>query len=488
MSAVFPIDKFDELLMLGRFKVYYQPIVHVASGRLCGYEALTHWLDPPRGLLPPSKFIAQLEEARLIHKLDAFVVDNVCQGIRYGLDRNVATVPVSINLSEIDFELSNVPELVADAIRKYDIPRGSLNIEIKESALCGDRKAPVVDGLQKMREMGCEIWIDNFARKQSPLNVLEAFRPDLLKIDIQFLRNFHSDAYSQILLKNIMNMIKEMGLRTLMVGVADEEVVNFLRQVNCEKAQGYYFGEPVPLEQTRHLTRPPEDEETRRYYNSIGRVNLLSQTPMQTIRFDEVDIGLLNRMPLAIVEFDGAKFNFIMFNESFRNAFSALGSSPEEVFNNHSLPFAIRIHNNAQQAIRSDEERVQDFVTSDGFSNVRLRGSRSIPRRKRRRCWRWSSTSAPIRIASANKKRKPSCDSSTRSTVASTFGVSTAPKSRTFISTPRGTAKVLSPAVSSNRSKILRSETFTPRIGASSSTSSMFTRSTTDYGRSAAIT
>ena len=373
MSSNFPINKFDEILMLGRFKVYYQPIVHVASGRLCGYEALTHWLDPPNGLLPPSKFIARLEEARLIHKLDAFMIDNVCQGIRYGLDRHVLTVPVSINLSELDFELADMPSLVAGLLEKYKIPRGSLNVEIKESALCGARKEIVIDALQKFRDMGFEIWIDNFARQQSPLNVLEAFRPDLLKIDIQFLRNFHSDAYSQILLKNIMNMIKEMGLRTLMVGVADEAVVNFLRQVNCEKAQGFYFGEPVPLEQTRHLTRRPEDEETRRYYNSIGRVNLLSQTPMQTIALDEVDIGLLNRMPLAIIEFDGAKFNFIMFNESFRNAFSALGSTPEEVFNNRSLPFAIRLNNNAQQVIRNDEERVQDFVTSDGFSNIRLR-------------------------------------------------------------------------------------------------------------------
>ena len=241
MASVFPINKFDEILMLGRFKVYYQPIVHVASGRLCGYEALTHWLDPPHGLLPPSKFIAQLESARLIHKLDAFVIDNVCQGIRYGLDRHVATVPISINLSELDFELSDMPSIISNVIDKYDIPRGSLNIEIKESALCGERKHIIVDALQKFRDMGFEIWIDNFARQQSPLNVLEAFRPDLLKIDIQFLRNFHSDAYSQILLKNIMNMIKEMGLRTLMVGVADEEVVNFLRQVNCEKAQGFYW-------------------------------------------------------------------------------------------------------------------------------------------------------------------------------------------------------------------------------------------------------
>ena len=373
MSSMFPVNQFNEILMLGRFKVYYQPIVHVASGRLCGYEALTHWLDPPRGLLPPSNFIAQLEEARLIHKLDAFMIDNVCQGVRYGLDRNVTTVPISINLSEIDFELSDMPSIIAKTIEKYNIPRGSLNIEIKESALCGDRKAGVVDGLQKLREMGCEIWIDNFARKQSPLNVLEAFRPDLVKIDIQFLRKFHSDAHSQILLKNIMNMIKEMGLRTLMVGVADEDVVKFLRLVNCEKAQGFYFGEPVPLEQTRHLTRRPEDEDTRRYYNSIGRVNLLSQTPLQTIAFDEVDIGVINRLPMAIIEFDGAKFDFIMFNESFRNAFGALGASPEEVFNNRTLPFAIRIHNTAQQVARSDDERVQDFVTSDGFSNVRLR-------------------------------------------------------------------------------------------------------------------
>ena len=377
MSGEVLIKNFNEILMLGRFKVYYQPIVHVASGRLCGYEALTHWLDPNFGLLPPSKFITALEEARLIHKLDAFMIDNVCQGIRYGLERNVVTVPVSINLSELDFELEDMPALVAKMIAKYDLPRGTINIEIKESAFCGSRKERVIDGLNKFREMGCEIWIDNFARDHSPLTVLEAFRPDLLKIDISFLRNFHSDAYSHILLKNVMNMIKEMGLRTLMVGVADEEVVKFLLQVNCEKAQGYYFGEPVPLEQTRHLTRAPEDDDTRQYYNSIGRVNLLSQTPMQTIRFDEIDIESPNRMPLAIIEFNGTKFHFLMYNDSFRNAFKSLGTSdasePEDVFNNRKLPFAIRIHNNAQQVMRDDAEHVQDFVTSEGFSNIRLR-------------------------------------------------------------------------------------------------------------------
>ena len=377
MSEVFLLQKFDELLELGRFKVLFQPIVHVASGRLCGYEALTHLNDPERGLIKPSHFISTLESAGLIHKLDAFMINDVCRGIHHARERNFVTVPVSINLSELDFQFADMPKIISDSLRKYELSGSALNIEIRETALCGAHQALIVDALKRLRDMGLEIWIDHFARQQSPLNVLGAFRPDLLKIDGNFLRDFHTDAYARILLKNMMNMIKEMGLRTLMIDVEDEEVVKFLHQINCEKAQGFYYGEPAPIDNEDHVERRPEDKVTRRYYNSIGRVNLLSQTPMQTINFDESDIESLNRLPIAIIEFDGSKFRFLMSNESFRACFKSLGkdgdTTVEDIFNNRSLPFAIRVHNVAQQVIRNDDERVLDFITSDGFSNIRLR-------------------------------------------------------------------------------------------------------------------
>ncbi|MBR1579987.1 MAG: EAL domain-containing protein [Selenomonadaceae bacterium] len=377
MPEVFPIKNFDEMLELERFRILYQPIVHVASGRICGYEALTHFVDPERGLIKPSAFIPMLEDAGLIHKLDAFMINKVCQEFHSIVEHSITPVPISINLSEFDFEHADMPSIIADALDKNALPHGALNIEIKEAAVCGARQSLIINALEKMRTLGSEIWIDHFARMMSPINVLGAFRPDLLKIDGSFLRNFHTDVYARILLKNIMNMTKEMGLRTLMIDVEDEEVVKFLHQVNCEKAQGFYYGAPEPFEPMHHLSRQPEDRDTRRYYNSIGRVNLLSQTPMQTISFDEVEVESLNQIPLAIVEFNGSKFHFLMTNESFRQCFTALGKSGdtdvEEIFNNRSLPFALRVCNTAQQVVINNDERVLDFVTGDGFSNIRLR-------------------------------------------------------------------------------------------------------------------
>ena len=165
-------------------------------------------------------------------------------------------------------------------------------------------------------------------------------------------------------------MAKELGIRTLMEGVEDEEVFEFLRQVGCEKAQGYSFGKPELLTAQTHTKLNPESMNVRHYYNSIGEVNLLSQTPLKMSND-------LNGIPLAITEFDGKNFKFLMSNSNFNKIFELLGvdgkNSPNDVFNNSMLQFAIQINHTAKMCLNSDEEFVQDFVTNEGFHNLRLR-------------------------------------------------------------------------------------------------------------------
>ena len=368
-------------------KVYYQPIVHVFNRKICAYEALARWEDPEFGFLSPVDFIGVLEEARLIHKLDVFVLRKVCEQMKFSIDHNFPIVPVSINLSALDFQILNMPYLASEALRINNLPKNLLNIEITERAL-GENRQEIYGVMEKFKSNGFEIWLDNFGSKYSSLNVLEEINFDLLKIDRRFLQNFHIQDRSHLILKNIMNMAKELGIRTLMEGVEDEVVLEFLRQTGCENAQGFLFGRPTPFEMLNRSVNVHESQEERKYYNAIGRVNLLSQAPLETGGFAGANTGtlklidenpnfILNGLPLAIMEFDGKLFKFLMSNTGFNDIFKYLGIGekclPEDVFNNFSLSFAIKIRSIVQECIKTGKEDSCDFVTSEGFFSIRLR-------------------------------------------------------------------------------------------------------------------
>ena len=368
-------------------KVYYQPIVRVFNRKICAYEALARWEDPEFGFLSPADFIGVLEEARLIHKLDVLILQKVCEQMKISIDSGFPIVPVSINLSALDFQMLNMPYLASEALRINNLPKNLLNIEITERAL-GENRQEIYDVMENFKSNGFEIWLDNFGSKYSSLNVLEEIDFDLLKIDRRFLQNFHTQDRSRRILKNIMNMAKELGIRTLMEGVEDEVVLEFLRQTGCENAQGFLFGRPTPFEKLNRSKDLHESQVEKKYYTAIGRVNLLSQAPLETGLFASADNSglkvqiekqdfILNGLPLAITEFDGQRFNFLMSNAGFNDIFKYLGIGekclPDDVFNNFSLPFAITIRSIAQECIKTGREDSCDFVTSEGFFSIRLR-------------------------------------------------------------------------------------------------------------------
>ena len=375
------IESIDEAIVNDYIKIFYQPIIHVLSGRLCGYECLARWIDPEYGFLSPADFITTLENSRLIHRLDTYMIHKICHDMKIHRDRNWTIVPVSVNLSAFDFQMSDMTIIANQAIVENELPPNFLNIEITEAALSGDRDE-VSEIIKNFHKIGSQIWIDNFGSKNSSLNILEEFDIDLLKVDMKFLKNFHTNPKARTILKNIVNMSKELGIRTLVEGVESEEVLEFLRQIGCEKAQGYLFGKPESLEKIKEKVKSgqfdPEPESVQNYYNAIGNVNLLSQTPLKTgwtTEHNNVNNDF-NGIPLAIVEFDGSDFKFLMSNPNFEEIFKALGegekNTPDDVFNNPMLQFSLRIHNIAQQCINEGGEKVLDFVTSEGFHNIRL--------------------------------------------------------------------------------------------------------------------
>ena len=369
------IESIDGAVADDFVKVYYQPIVHVVSGKICAYEGLARWEDPEFGFLSPADFIGVLENARLIHKLDLLILKKICSDMKSAMQRGWTIVPVSINLSALDFKVLNMPYITSAALKINGLPKNLLNIEITERAL-GENRQEIYGVFEKFRSNGFEIWLDNFGSKYSSLNVLEEIKFDLLKIDRQFLKNFHTKERSRSILKNIIHMAKELGIRTLMEGVEDASVLEFLKQSGCENAQGFFFGRPAPVESINDLRTIHENAEERLYYNAIGRVNLLSQTPLET-GWSSRENSMLNGLPLAITEFNGQRFKFLMSNAAFKNIFKDLGigpyCSPDDVFNDFSLQFARKIQTTAQKSIETGNSYHNDFVTSEGFFCIRLR-------------------------------------------------------------------------------------------------------------------
>jgi EAL domain-containing protein (putative c-di-GMP-specific phosphodiesterase class I) len=255
----------------------------VATREICDLEVLARWVDPVEGVIPPADFIPVLEDARLIHLLDLSVLRSACEVCKEMADAGSPYIPFSVNLSRLDFELCSIVDEVEKTLAEYGIPHDRVSIEITESALTGNREF-LKGEVDRFREDGFEVWVDDFGSGYSSLNTLKDYTFDLVKIDMAFLNGFEFGGKVRIMLAKVVDMVKELGMKTLAEGVETQEQYDFLRSLGCGRAQGFFFGRPRLM--------PPSVEEIggrtdlavellakREFYESIGRVNLMRPDP-----------------------------------------------------------------------------------------------------------------------------------------------------------------------------------------------------------------
>lgn len=319
------LDHLDEALANNYIKVYVQPVVRALTRQVCGMEALARWQDPEYGLLQPAEFIGVLEKNRRIHELDIYMIHKVCE--HYSLSGEHIEVPVSINLSRLDYELCDIFAEVDATVRTHKISRDNLCIEITESAVTKNENL-MRHYIERFRSAGYPVWMDDFGSGYSSFNVLKDFQFDELKIDMRFLSDFR--VRSQRILASIVRMAKEIQMQTLAEGVETEEEFKFLRNIGCEKVQGYLFGEPMPFEECLQRVAEAgmtwESPKLRRYYDEIGRLNVLSATPFAHDTERETSItGLeLNSIAIAVVELRGKAAEMLFANDAFAKTASAI--------------------------------------------------------------------------------------------------------------------------------------------------------------------
>ena len=313
------INHLDQALAEHWIQVYYQPIIRAVNGRVCEEEALSRWLDPVKGMLSPAEFIPVLEKARLIYKLDLYVLDEILRKIQNQRQAGMQIVPQSLNLSRVDFDMCDIVGEICRRVDAAGVRREKLTIEVTESIVGRDFEF-MKQQIQRFQALGFHVWMDDFGSGYSSLDTLQDVRFDLIKFDMRFMQRFDESGGSRIILTELFRMAIGLGIETVCEGVESADQVEFLREIGCTKLQGYFFGRPIPEDEIISRFRegrlvgfenPLESE----YYAAIGKANL---NDLGVIEEESGFRSSFDSLPMGIVAFRGDSFRFMRTNRSFR--------------------------------------------------------------------------------------------------------------------------------------------------------------------------
>lgn len=233
-----------------QFKVYYQPVIDTKTGKIASAEALIRWIHPDKGFISPALFIPALEENGHISELDFYVLKKVWQFINDRCENNKFVVPISVNLSWMDFyDEIMMEKLLKEMDRFRENGREHMaRFEITETSYAAIRENR--SGiLESLRIKNAKILLDDFGSGFSSFGMLQDYDFDILKIDMSFIRKIGENPKTKSIVHSIIGMAHEIGIKTVAEGVETEEQVSFLRQSGGDYIQGYYYSKPLPEEE-----------------------------------------------------------------------------------------------------------------------------------------------------------------------------------------------------------------------------------------------
>jgi predicted signal transduction protein with EAL and GGDEF domain len=229
----------------GEFRVFYQPIVSVATGKITGFEALTRW-QRPQGIVPPVEFIAVAEETGLIIPMNRQLLREACEHLRSWQAEFPSSPPLtmSVNITPKEFAQSDLASEISKTLEQTGVDPSCLQFEILETLAMGDaEKSGQV--LSQLKALGVRLSIDDFGTGYSSLSRLRRIPVDTLKIDRAFIMNMDTDPESHEIVRIIIMLAHNLGLKVVAEETETQTHIDLLKQLNCEMAQGYHFSKPA---------------------------------------------------------------------------------------------------------------------------------------------------------------------------------------------------------------------------------------------------
>ena len=270
------IESFDQAMAEGWIKVYYQGISRVETGKGTAFEALARWIDPVRGILSPNEFIPVLKKYHLLYKLDLYIAEQVCREYPLRVSEEVPVLPVSVNFSAQDFDYTDIPGALEEIYRRYQVPdiagEKSLIVEITEQDMAKAEER-LHEQIRRLRRNGFRIWLDDFGSGYSSLNAFGRYDIDLIKFDLDLLRNLdENNGANRRIMKAMVEVARELGIHTLAEGMETAEHKTFLQEIGCELAQGYLYHRPEPI--AAMLYRQKNGQKPRPYETADERKHM----------------------------------------------------------------------------------------------------------------------------------------------------------------------------------------------------------------------
>ncbi|MCA1799544.1 MAG: EAL domain-containing protein, partial [Xanthomonadaceae bacterium] len=228
----------------GELRLVYQPIVDVTTGALSGFEALMRWRHPVRGLVMPSEFIAVAEDTGMIVPMGRWMIGEVCRRLATINRGRKQPLSISVNLSDKEFLQPGLVDAVADALRANAVAPELLHLELTERMLLAHARMET-EILPRLKELGVRVMIDDFGTGYSSLSRLARLPIDALKIDYSFIRELVRDGGSSEIVRAIVALAHNLGISVVAEGVEREEQLALLREIGCDRAQGFLFSRPL---------------------------------------------------------------------------------------------------------------------------------------------------------------------------------------------------------------------------------------------------
>lgn len=238
-----------QALTLNQLQVYYQPIVNIQTGRLAGFEALGRWPHPDRGFIAPAEFIPIAEETGLIVPLGEWVLQTACQQMADWLVRypSISHYTISVNISIKQLKDPNLLPKIDKVLEQSGLNGQQLALELTESILM-ENVIELNVILNHLKDRGIHLSIDDFGTGYSSLSYLHLFPFNTIKIDQSFIARLGAQGENQEIIEAILHLADQLKMDAISEGVESKQQLNYLMELSCQKAQGYYFSQPLPAE------------------------------------------------------------------------------------------------------------------------------------------------------------------------------------------------------------------------------------------------
>lgn len=241
---------------------YYQPIVDTYTRKIVSAESLVRWNHHDMGMVPPGLFIPALEQSGKVSRVDMYMAETVFGLLLKNAREGLPIVPISINLSRIDFYDPALLDRIREMLEEKDFPEGAAKIEITESAYA-NMERHALDFLKSMKEKKVRILLDDYGSGMSSLSTLESYEFDTIKLDIGFIRKIDQSRKAETIIRSTINMAHAFGADVIAEGVETEKQLAFLSDAGCDMIQGYYFYRPMSEEDFIKIMDNPSKTDMR---------------------------------------------------------------------------------------------------------------------------------------------------------------------------------------------------------------------------------